>query len=290
MSRAALSAARAVRVLEILSGDAGRAFSLTELVRDTETNFASCYAVLTELTARGWLQRDEASKTYRLGPALFASGQAMAQADPLLQATLSGAQGLARSTQLSTGVSARVGDDLVGISRHGQARRPSVGLPIGQRLAFAPPIGATLIAWAEDDEVDLWLARGGIATDSEAAANLRTLLADIRSRGYIATMRTASYAAMSATVTGRDRAGGPRRRGISARDLFGSLCQPEPADRHGEFDISYIGAPIFDAAGRPLYSVTLSGFPARIGWRDIEGYADELTRMCAAVMHQARAL
>jgi DNA-binding IclR family transcriptional regulator len=213
----------------------------------------------------------------------------MAIADPLLRATLAGSEALARATKLSVNVSARVGNELVGISRHGEVRRRTAGLPVGHRAPLAPPIGATLLAWSDDAEIDHWLNRGGLDAASEPSIALRALLAGIRERGYLATVRTASYAALSFAVAQRREEGAePRSRGITARELFGSLCQPDSDDRQGEFDISYIGAPIFDAAGRPLYSVTLSGFAGRIGWREIEDNADELTQMCAEVVRQHR--
>ena len=46
MSRAALSASRSIEVIELLTAFPERQFTLSEVVKTTEINIASCHAIL----------------------------------------------------------------------------------------------------------------------------------------------------------------------------------------------------------------------------------------------------
>ena len=285
MARPALSAARALEIVDLMAGVPDRPFTLSELVRATNSNFASCHAVLTTLVARAWLVRDEARKSYRLGPALFAAGQAMAQHDEILGIMTSAAEGLAERTGLVLAISARTQDEMVGISRHGAAEIMGRGLQAGERVPLRPPIGATLMAWSDDREIDLWIGRGGLAADCSEAVSLRAQLAAIRRRGYLATLDSDGYAALSAAVSLRNRGESVQiREDQFISGLFGDLSQPDRIEGGASYDLAYIGAPVFDRAGRPIYSLVLSGFKGRIDGRTLEGFATELTRLCTDVM------
>ena len=72
MARPGLAASRGVDIIEFLSFFPDRGFTLSEIVRATEINVASCYAILNRLTDRGFLIRDPDQKTYTLGPSLIA--------------------------------------------------------------------------------------------------------------------------------------------------------------------------------------------------------------------------
>jgi DNA-binding IclR family transcriptional regulator len=68
---ASSSARRVVAVLTYLAGcDEER--SLTEIAVATDMNKTTCQSVLLALTDSGYVQRDDARKTYRLGPAVLA--------------------------------------------------------------------------------------------------------------------------------------------------------------------------------------------------------------------------
>ncbi|TZG27522.1 IclR family transcriptional regulator [Sphingomonas montanisoli] len=290
MARPALSGSRALQVIDAMAGAPDRAFTLSDLVRATDSNFASCHAVIAILVARGYLLRDDATKTYRLGPALFAAGQAMAKHDPLLGALRSASDTLTERTGLSISISARTGDELVGVSRHGRNRQLAQGIRVGQRVSLKPPIGATVMAWSCDEDIDNYIGRGGIALDAPEAAQLRDELAAIRRRGYLATLNTDSYAAISKAMAQRysdeDR---NARAGQLISGLYGGLFQPEKIEADGSYDLAFIGAPIFDRRGYPLYSIVLSGFDGRISGAAIEDYAAQLTRMCTDVMRSGAA-
>ncbi|MDJ0107875.1 helix-turn-helix domain-containing protein, partial [Rhodococcus erythropolis] len=67
---------RVVQVLDYLVGRPDQRFGLSELARALEISKPTCLGILTALADRGYLTRDEVSKTYGLGPALIAAGRA----------------------------------------------------------------------------------------------------------------------------------------------------------------------------------------------------------------------
>src|SRR4029077_18145721 len=83
-SRPALSAARSSEIIDFLASFPERGFTLSEIVRATKINVASCHAVLATLTDCGYLTRCPNERTYTLGRALVAIGQAALKSQPLI--------------------------------------------------------------------------------------------------------------------------------------------------------------------------------------------------------------
>jgi DNA-binding IclR family transcriptional regulator len=67
LARRALSAERALQILELLAAHPGRDFTLAELVRESDINISSLHAVLAVLTRQGYIVRDRRRKAYQLG-------------------------------------------------------------------------------------------------------------------------------------------------------------------------------------------------------------------------------
>ena len=76
MVKPALAASRSIRIIDFLSVHLGQPFSLTELARALGANFASTLQVLTALDEAGFVDRHPVHKTYTLGAALVAVGDA----------------------------------------------------------------------------------------------------------------------------------------------------------------------------------------------------------------------
>jgi DNA-binding IclR family transcriptional regulator len=286
LARRALSGSRVLDILELIGAEPERLFTLSELVRATNSNFASCSAVLALLVERNYLVRDTTTKAYRLGPALYVIGQAMYAQDRLLPELLCAAENLTRRLGLVISITARAGNDLVGVGRFGA--QSSQGLRIGQRAPLKPPLGATLIAWSDESETNHWLERGGIKPDSAEAMEYREELKAIRNRGYLATLDSDSYASLSAAVAYRNRADTGAGDDLLVSELSGRLFQVEQIDQAVRYDLKHIGAPLFDRAGLPVYSVVLGGFAPQITGADILSFASQFTRMCSDIMRASR--
>src|SRR5437660_11066512 len=67
----------AIDLLEHLQIRMAESVGVSELARAIGTNKATCHAVLRQLQARGYVLQDEATRRYRIGPALFSLGMAV---------------------------------------------------------------------------------------------------------------------------------------------------------------------------------------------------------------------
>lgn len=161
MARRSPQTERLVEMVEYLAADPHREYQLTELARLVDLDAATCYPMLTELTRVGWLVKDRARKTYRLGPRLVAVGTSA-------QASLQIATNARPEMELlsaSTGVPACLfipsSDDLVIADLTYPAGMDAKRLPLqaGDHIEFGPPLGAVLAAWASQYTVDTWLRR-----------------------------------------------------------------------------------------------------------------------------------
>src|SRR5215207_3055980 len=158
MARPALSAARGLDILDLLASSAGRSLTLSDIVRATGINVASCHAVLNVLAERGYLSRDAQAKTYSLGPAIFGAGQAALTSLPILAHAEHAGRELFAQLDIPVAITAAVGGEIVGLISIGEqgGRRPL--LRAGERRERVPPIGAPFVAWSGDEAIEAWLA------------------------------------------------------------------------------------------------------------------------------------
>ena len=76
LGRTSPPTARVVRILDFLSSTPDERFTLAELSRGCEISKPTCLGIVTELCAAGYVARDEATKSYVLGPAVIDVGLA----------------------------------------------------------------------------------------------------------------------------------------------------------------------------------------------------------------------
>ena len=90
MARRALSATRAADLLNYLAAHPGESLTYSELSRRLEVNLASMHSLLVALTECGYLAHHAAERTYSLGPALVALGDAALRQNPYLDTARAG--------------------------------------------------------------------------------------------------------------------------------------------------------------------------------------------------------
>jgi DNA-binding IclR family transcriptional regulator len=285
MTRPALSALRAIEILDFMSQAPSQAFTLTELVRHTGTNVASLHAILNVLMRRGYLVRHPVHKTYRLSLALAAIGEAVAAGEPMLANARAAAEGLAARTGLEATVTARTGEDVICLSRAAGSRLSRASMRIGQRVTLRPPLGATYYAWADADEVDAWIARGD-GTDPERA---RSALALMRERGFLVTLKSPAQTefARALAAKGGSHAKAERNLARALRDLERTLYQPKTIEPKQSYDVDIISGPIFDHTHQATYAMTLNGFGGPMSGEEVCGLAEVLIEACSDVMRDS---
>ena len=290
MARPALSADRTMEILDLFTAFPGRAFSMSEIMRATTINVASCHAVLNALSSRGYLLKR--GKHYILGRALIAVGQSAALTHPLIARAQVAAQALNVELDVAVLLSTLAGDDILALTSlpNSLGHRPS--LRVGQRMPMVPPAGSHFLAWASETEIETWIERG--ATDNaEEIAYWRHALALTKKRGFQVTLaapRTPAFAALMQTMAAGTQPLEYKTRATNLITDHGwTFAQPESIEPDQEYPAAFIASPIFDHAGRAILSLGLGGFVENLSGRQVAAYANRMMETCLQVMREERA-
>ena len=278
MSRPALSADRALAVIDLLTRRPSERFTLSELVRDTGVNGASLHALLAVLERRGYVQRHPVHRTYGLGPALVAAGTVALDQLAGIREARHELDTLSASLDLEVVLTAPAGAEIVVVGRAGHDSAFGESLRVGRRLPLVPPFGTVFLAWSTDDEIEQWLARARPALSAEEVDAQRRSIASVRARGYAVALESGARRAFGSAVTGADRTGPDEAAGLD--DLLAQLAhgryQLDTLDEGGTYEVAMVAAPIFDAQGRVIAAIAASGFPPAIGAGELRRVADEV--------------
>lgn len=281
MARPALSAARGLEIVDLLAAAPGRTMTLSQIMRASGINVASCHAVLNVLVERGHLVRDAHSKAYALGPMSYAAGQAALRAQPLLGHAEAVARVLFADLQIPVIMSAAVGGQIVGIVSIHDSHGLRPLLRPGERRPRLPPIGAPFVAWAGETAIEAWL---GSAPEADRAA-LRRATQAIRDRGFEVLLRTTDASRLASQL--REMAE-PQGSGGVYR-LGPEMALPARIEPDARYDVTMIAAPIFDRHGACAFNLCLGPFPDLLAGQAILDLADRLLAACVQVMHADRA-
>ena len=256
MSRPALSALRALEIIDVMAGQPSEKFTLSDIVRLTGTNASSCHAILNVMMQRGYLIRDPERKTYRLAPAMVAIGEAAARHDPLLAQATEVARVWSERSGLETVLTARAGGDIIGIARFAPGRVSAASIRVGQRVPIRAPIGGLFFAWGDAEEQAAWCSPDGPDTPPEDRQAHEAALALLRERGFLVSLRSAEHGAFTRhLVESQDDSLATSRISILLAAMDNGLYQPSEITSEAEYRVQTLSAPIFDRFGRVLYNV-----------------------------------
>jgi len=250
---------------------------MSEIARATGINVASCHAVLSVLVERGYLERDDATRRYRLGAALHAAGQAALSAQPLLAAAEAAARKLSAELKIPVMMSAAIGREIVGVVSVGE---PGVHPPLlraGERRPRRPPIGAPFVAWSGEAAIADWLGDAPL----EERDRLRRAADLIRERGFEVLVRSAGASQRASQVLEFSAPG--------FHALGPGMALPDRIEPDETYDVAMIAAPIFDRAGACAFNLCLGPFAGPLRGRTILKLADTLLATCVAIMRSDRA-
>lgn len=178
----------ALRILEALKGD-GREYTIVEIAKELGLNKSTVHRLLATLSFHGVVQRDDASKRYRLGVALVEYGSVALNnvdihrtAKPFLKTLMemsgeTACLGILRATEV------------VIVDKAEPAVQIRVSPHVGWRFpATLNSLGKAMLAWLPEERIDEIMRRHGLpartpksVTDSAA---YRAELAATRQRGY----------------------------------------------------------------------------------------------------------
>jgi DNA-binding IclR family transcriptional regulator len=290
MPRAAPAAARAVEIISFLTAHPSRSFTISELARHLEMNIASAHATLAVLCDSGFVIRDPAHRTYRLGTALAASGFAVVEQTPGIQAAIEQADILAGELDAEIALSAIAGRDVIFLARRGPIPTSSAIAYPGDRMPLMAPIGAVFMAWASESAIEAWLRRAEVG--EEGTAHLHRVLAEIRDRGFSVPLQSIATDEINEAVV--------RIRSQPADDdaerHLAKLYQQEGEtlllfeDLPPAAQIQYkvIAAPIFDAQGQVIITISVTGPDHPVPLAEVMKLGRRLTRSAALATREGR--
>jgi DNA-binding IclR family transcriptional regulator len=248
-----------VAVLDFLAKHSQDRFGLSELARRLHLAKPTCLGIVTTLTESGYLVRDAADKTYRLGPSLIALGhlaQESLRVNPAARAELAQLS----KTFETTAALAAVVDDRITLLELVEPPGADVGVRVGQSYPFAPPVGLMFVLW-DDDALRSWLGRAPTIPLRTETQRLDRVIAECRTAGYLVERLTpggrrlyAMMAGMSSTLPDELRA------------LLGELIsdigervylRSEAEGARQRHNVSVISAPVYDHHHRQVMVVSL---------------------------------
>ncbi|KRE26639.1 ArsR family transcriptional regulator [Mycobacterium sp. Soil538] len=238
---------RVVAVLDFLAARPAERFGVSELARRLGLSKPTCLGIVTSLADAGYLVRDSADKTYRLGPSLITLGHRAQESMRVSPAAREALRRLSARYGITAALSAVVDDRITVLDLVSPpGARP--GVEIGQSYPFAPPVGLMFVLW-DDDAERAWLAREPtipLRTDTERFARV---VAECRSDGYLVERLTPGgrrlyslMAGMSATLPDELRA----LLGELVSDIGERVSLRKDRSPRKRHDISVISAPVYD--------------------------------------------
>lgn len=281
--RASPPTARVVAILDFLARHPHDRFGLSELARRVGLSKPTCLGIVTTLTQAGYLVREGAEKTYRLGPALIALGHT---AQESMRVSPAARVELGRLSEMFAGTAALSGvvDDRITLLELVAPTGTPPAVRVGQSYPFAPPVGLMFVLW-DEQAVREWLAKEPTIPLRTDSVRLERVITECRRTGYLVERLTpggrrlyALMAGMSSTLPDELRA----LLGELVSDIGERVYLPSEADPHTRHDVSVIAAPVFDHHSRQVMVVSL-----QVGHALTDR---EITQRARAVMTTAGAL
>lgn len=262
---------------------------MAEIVRATGINVGSCFAVLSSLVDNGFLSRDDVQKSYGLGPALIAVGQAAFEHNPITACAQRAVKDLAYDLDAAVILTTKLGWDqlVLGVAESRSGHKFEVGL--GQRLALTPPLGAHLVAWSSPAEIDAWIERAH--PGQQTAAEWRAGLELIRERGYQVSLRDPGKAGFSEMLA-RMSADDPvleQSEAIEVVNEYGwDLLILKDINSEESYAVSTIAAPIFLERGKPPLCLCAGVFGRKLSGAEVDDYVHKIMETCMRLMDVRR--
>jgi DNA-binding IclR family transcriptional regulator len=253
--RASPPTERVVTILDYLAHHPGARFGVSELARRLGLSKPTCLGIVTALTDAGYLVRDGADKTYRLGPSLITLGHRAQESMRVSPAAREQLLLLSATFGVTAGLSAVI-DDRITLLDLVSPIGAQPGVEVGQSYPFAPPVGLMFVLW-DDEAVRDWLAKEPtvpLHPSRTGPDRLHRVIERCRADGYLVERLTpggrrlySMMAGMSSTLPDELRA----LLGELVSDIGERVHLPDEGEQGGRrrstrFDISVISAPVFD--------------------------------------------
>jgi len=281
--RPALSAERAILVVNLLVAHPNERFPLSESGRRTNINPASLHALLAVLTRSGFVTRHPTSRTYAIGPALIPIGDAARQQSPVIQRAIEYADDFSRTRGFEMAVTVHTDSNIIVIDTVGNASPFGSSLHPGQVIPLVPPLGTIFLAWESDERVERWLKSAKPALTTAEREDQLAMLDAVRARGYGVALESPARRALGEVI--RDRS----NRGTAVEllaDLAHSTYMLRNMENGRRYDVVGIYAPVFNDSSRVEVAITVVGLPSGINAEEISEIAEEVRGAATVITKQ----
>lgn len=283
---------RPIRVVTFLAAHPTETFTLAEIVRHLGLSKGSAHRVMTALTASGFVHRHPRHRTYSLGIALVAIGQAALQKYPGIEFARREMARLVAELGVGCGTAAIVNHEYLLLGREGAPHAYDGLTLVGERRYVVPPIGIGQMAWRSQAEVEAYLERGAAYLSAAARARLTASLALIRRRGYsMAANGVGLRRLVQATVVPIGQAGdatGELASLAAGADIPLEEYQMLAFEEAGGKGVSYLAAPVFSPDGEVGFEILLSGLAAGLSAAEFNRCAARLLLAADLVTKEIR--
>lgn len=281
---------RVVEVMNFLAAHPTESFTLSELAARLGLSIGSAHRLLTTLAEARYLSRHPRHKTYSLGMALVAIGQAaLAQHRDIEIAQREMAQ-LSRELKVDCHACAVVGDELLLLACERTPQSIEPPNRVGDRRPFIPPLGMVHAAWADPEDQEDYVARAPAALSDGVRAHIARSLQIIRRRGYSMSESGPAFRALHHFTVAPVGPQPAEAYWAGLRQLIADLSEREmqlldfdDAQTNG---VSFITAPVFSPAGQVSLELTLGGLPPKMSRDDFERYVARLRAAAEVVTRE----
>lgn len=270
---------RAHRILDAMAQEPRRSFSAAELAKVVDIHRATAHSIMSCLAGLGFVHRDPATKTYRLGPELVRLGGAATEQYDGIEAARRELHDMASELGVGGVACVLVGDELVIPERVGVGLSEyAVPSALHARVPMVPPIGAIFVAWSPPDEIEEWVNRSPASATADDRESYRRSVAAIRARGYSIGSEVEFARQLEELLAGFDRPEAePADRLALALRLADLVRHERPGGgREGTKPIDHLIGPVFGPDGRVVMTLTIFGRPGQITESDLGTYAEPL--------------
>jgi DNA-binding IclR family transcriptional regulator len=286
-SRTAPTAARALRILELLAAEPSRAHTLAELQRRLGYSHGNLHAILATLVAMGHLRRDPSARTYSLGPALLAIGDAAHATYPAVDAAVPYMELLAAELDTECQAAMRVGDAILVVARRGPLLPRGFGVQVGERFPLTPPMGSSFVAWSTPDHLEAYLRSGADDLGAAEIEHHRQAIAAVRRRGYSVHVDAEPRHRLSETAARilRDASADDHEAELAAlaHELARYDYLPTDPDLVEAGDVIQLSAPVFGAGEQVELTVGVTFIAPRSDRRPLTDVPERLLATTKAI-------
>ena len=270
---------RAMDVLECLAASGSQAPTMSEIARRTGQSKATCHSVLLALAKGGYVRRDPSSLTYSLGPGLISLGALASSNLRLSEVAQQEMETLSHSLGVTTAAAIVSGSNLVVIAGVGPPQPFQASLPVGQRVPFAPPLGAAFIAWSPEPEIEEWLDRSPRHLSDDERRHFLAALAAVRQHGYSVTLNDqANRRFADAVEQVAIHPESPEAQALRDQTIgnLGTSYLPAAFEEGRTYRLTQISAPVFGHDGAVAMVVLGIAVGLELTTEQIAGYGERL--------------